>query len=692
MSDPCDPFFDDVSLLLSCDGVDASTSFPDTSSNALVLTNTGGLPVSTVNPKFGTGCMWNPFGASQYLSYPIVADGPLDIGDGDFTIEGWFRLDFATSYIPFFSFGAPGSNALRMFRNNSALTVQNLNTGWDDVSNGGHTFVLGTWYHFAVCRSGSQAYLFLDGVQDGTGPANWTGTPLMSPEMRLGTDYQGSFMLGALDEVRVTKGVARYTADFTPPSAPFPVITCSTPADVPDVVGETLADATTDIEAALLVVGSVTYEFSSTVDINVVISQNPIGGTTISEGDAVNLVVSLGDSAIVPDVVGLDQPAATIAIMGAAFAVGSISAAYDEGVPLGLVISQTPVAGTEAAVGSDVDIVLSLGPTPVTVPNVVNASLADAALILDSVGLTVGALSNAFSDEIAAGHVVSQSPFAGSTVSPGTSVNLVISLGPAAVTVPDVVGLTSSVAADVLRAAGLRVGRITVDTSGATPLGLIASQFANAGALVAHGTKIALVLSAIAPPFDVSTTVISQYAQSPTLVELVENMAEYIDPRTNLTEFYAYVWNVDTATGFGLDVWGKIVGVGRLLRIVADDPIFGFDNASTPPPDWQPWSQGRFARNTGEGGEAVILPDDAYRVLVLTKALANIAATNAASINQLLKNLFPGRGKAFVEDLGGMAMRFVFDFALTPVEYAIVSQSGALPHPAGVSLSVSVPP
>ncbi len=86
------------------------------------------------------------------------------------------------------------------------------------------------------------------------------------------------------------------------------------------------------------------------------------------------------------------------------------------------------------------------------------------------------------------------------------------------------------------------------------------------------------------------------------------------------------------------------------------------------------------------------LTDDAYRILILTKALANIASTSSAAINQLLRNLFPGRGKAYVEDLGGMAMRFVFDFALTPVEYAIVSQSGALPHPAGVALSVSVPP
>lgn len=189
---------------------------------------------------------------------------------------------------------------------------------------------------------------------------------------------------------------------------------------------------------------------------------------------------------------------------------------------------------------------------------------------------------------------------------------------------------------------------------------------------------------------NVDRTVISQYANSPTLLRLIHNMDEYLDPRANMQAFYDFVWNVDTAQAWGLDIWGRIVGVSRLLQIPGDDPIVGFDNADVPK-DWFPMSQGRFARE-GEVTTSYELPDDAYRVLVLTKALANIAATTAPALNQLLCNLFPGRGKAYVRDLGNMAMQFVFNFSLTNVEYAILTQSGVLPHPAGVFYSVVIIP
>lgn len=165
-------------------------------------------------------------------------------------------------------------------------------------------------------------------------------------------------------------------------------------------------------------------------------------------------------------------------------------------------------------------------------------------------------------------------------------------------------------------------------------------------------------------------------------------MNAYLDPRANMTAFYNAVWNVDTAVGFGLDVWGKIVGVSRLLNVPGNDPIVGFDNASDPN-DWTPMSQGRFARQ-GETTTTYELPDDAYRTLILTKALANIVSTTAPALNQLLRNLFPNRGRAFVRDLGNMAMQFVFNFSLTPVEYAILTQSNVMPHPAGVFYSVAV--
>lgn len=189
---------------------------------------------------------------------------------------------------------------------------------------------------------------------------------------------------------------------------------------------------------------------------------------------------------------------------------------------------------------------------------------------------------------------------------------------------------------------------------------------------------------------DFGRTIISQYSSARTLPAIIESMNDAIDPRVNVQAFIDAIWNVDTAFGKGLDIWGKIVGVSRILRLPSNLKTFGFKNDSIPP-DWQPFNQGTFF--TGRNAtQAYILPDPAYRVLILTKALANIIATNAPSINALLRNLFPDRGRCYVIDSGHMTMRFVFEFQLTLVEYAILTESGVLPHPAGVLTSVTVNP
>jgi hypothetical protein len=159
------------------------------------------------------------------------------------------------------------------------------------------------------------------------------------------------------------------------------------------------------------------------------------------------------------------------------------------------------------------------------------------------------------------------------------------------------------------------------------------------------------------------------------------------------------MWDVSTAVGKGLDNWGKIVGLpnGRLLELSNATQTFGFANADSPP-DWAPFNQGTFY--TGHNATtAFILQDPSFRVLILAKALANITSTKTPSLNQLLQNLFPGRGRCYVIDggksntaVGGMTMSFVFEFAITQVEYAILTQTGVMPHPAGVLYNVIVVP
>lgn len=197
------------------------------------------------------------------------------------------------------------------------------------------------------------------------------------------------------------------------------------------------------------------------------------------------------------------------------------------------------------------------------------------------------------------------------------------------------------------------------------------------------------------PEFNVDATVISQYANSPTLVALVENFGQYFDPTANLTDFFNVVWNIDTAVEFGLDIWGIILCVSRVIQIPGTSGSFGFENSDTPP-DWQDFGNTAIPAAGGPFysgqivGDSYKLNDGPYRTLLLTKALANICATTAPALNALITNLFPGRGVCYTVDRGAMQMSYVFLFPLTTIEYAILADSGVLPHPAGVGVNVAV--
>lgn len=184
-------------------------------------------------------------------------------------------------------------------------------------------------------------------------------------------------------------------------------------------------------------------------------------------------------------------------------------------------------------------------------------------------------------------------------------------------------------------------------------------------------------------PFDYEKTVLSQYAQSPVISQLIERMAEYFDPSANIKAFYDTVWNVDTARDFGLDIWGRIVGVGRYIAIPATvTKFFGFRG------NGQPLNQYPFYPSTGTATQTYRLADDAYRQLIMAKALSNICRTDILSLNALLNLLFAGRGKCWCNNLGGMAMKYTFKFALEPYEKALIKSGAILPRPAGVEIIV----
>jgi hypothetical protein len=178
-------------------------------------------------------------------------------------------------------------------------------------------------------------------------------------------------------------------------------------------------------------------------------------------------------------------------------------------------------------------------------------------------------------------------------------------------------------------------------------------------------------------------TIISQYSSSPSIGAVIDSFNQWIDPTVDLDDFYDKIWNLDTAEGYGLDIWGRIVGVGRVLQIAASK-YFGFDeatNLSADPFNTSPFYTGQQINNN------FILSDDGFKTLILAKALSNICDGSIPAINQVLLTLFPGRGNVYVANGRDMTMTYTFTFAPTPVESAIVSQSGVLPLPAGVSVT-----
>jgi hypothetical protein len=172
---------------------------------------------------------------------------------------------------------------------------------------------------------------------------------------------------------------------------------------------------------------------------------------------------------------------------------------------------------------------------------------------------------------------------------------------------------------------------------------------------------------------NVNSTIISQYANSPTLLQLIDSMNQYFSADADIDAFYAAVWNVldngATLNSYGLDVWGRIVGLpgGRNLYLPA-----GISN-----PGGATFTPGTY-----------VLDNVSFRTLILVKALANITDCTAPSLNHLLTQLFKSRGRCYVKDTGNMTMTFTFEFYLLPFEYAIVTASGAVPYPAGVLVTI----
>ena len=170
-------------------------------------------------------------------------------------------------------------------------------------------------------------------------------------------------------------------------------------------------------------------------------------------------------------------------------------------------------------------------------------------------------------------------------------------------------------------------------------------------------------------------TIQSQYSNSPHIKGIIEAFAKEIDPTEDIETFFAKIFDPRTATGFGLDIWGEIVGIGRLIEVDSEE-FFGFLGQNMQNLDQAPYYT--------EGATNVYkLADEAYRELIFLKAYANISDATMPSLKYILNQLLPGGAIAITA--GHMKLRVIFlSYEVEPYSLAIFKKYGLLNLGAGV--------
>lgn len=217
-----DPYWDDVVLLMHMDGANGSTSFTDLKGHTFTRDGPSvadGVYISTAQSKFG--------GSSAYFngqSALLTADSTdWILGDAS-TIEMFIRPGtLGGVLIAQWNINADFAFYL-MLTSGGELTYAEANTGANTTSGAG--IATNNWYHVAMCQSGTSAKIFVNGVNKKSFSLPATGAN-SAQQLTIGCflssgPIPSNIYDGYIDELRITKGVSRYTTDFTPPTAPFP--------------------------------------------------------------------------------------------------------------------------------------------------------------------------------------------------------------------------------------------------------------------------------------------------------------------------------------------------------------------------------------------------------------------------------------------------------------------------------------
>jgi len=233
-----DQYWNNVVFASHFNGTNGSTTFVDSSNNGLTITPVDNAQISTVNSVFGGASI--KFDGSGDYAY-VNDTNELELSNEDFTIDlfvnfsGYPDINGSNRYAAvlnkyalnnkswILSIGSPNTTAQL-----SEILFAFSTTGSDDVNvTVPVSLSLNTWYHIEVVRSGNTLYIFLDGVLQNAGGSSFNYTAYNgSAQMRIGgLNYSGGtytrWFNGYVDDLRITKGVARHTSNFTPPTSEF---------------------------------------------------------------------------------------------------------------------------------------------------------------------------------------------------------------------------------------------------------------------------------------------------------------------------------------------------------------------------------------------------------------------------------------------------------------------------------------
>jgi beta-lactam-binding protein with PASTA domain/tRNA A-37 threonylcarbamoyl transferase component Bud32 len=261
-------------------------------------------------------------------------------------------------------------------------------------------------------------------------------------------------------------------------------------APVPGVVGASVDVARARLSDAGFAVREGPGKYSPKVAAGRVLRVSPAAGTVLKRGTTITIVPSLGPRPVpVPSIAGKTVAAAKSLLTKGGLTLTITSHRYDDQVPAGHIITQTPADG-RAPKGSEVTVVVSEGPPPQPVPDVVGKTQDTATARLSSAGFRVQ-IDTAFSDTVASGKVISSTPASGVRSPYGSEVGLVVSLGPQQFPCPDFRGLSRDAAQSLADQHGLKLVFQTVpNTSGS----IVYSQQPGVGSTVTYGDAITLFL------------------------------------------------------------------------------------------------------------------------------------------------------------------------------------------------------